>query len=204
MPALFALGQRSPLQTAQEHLQPGELLFAFLDNVYALVPPARVRPVFDLLEQELRAQTHIQLQGKTRVWNASGTRPPHIDLPATQAASAAAASIRAHGWEPPAWHNSRAALRCTSACGPSNPRMATTCCCSHACDTPGRSPQQFAASQPGPARFAERPVCQPSFHHHSLRPRFHLHLGSLSPAPAPQALLAIAFVRTDLSLPSHF
>ena len=79
MPALFALGQRSALQAVQEQLRPGEHLFVFLDDIYTLVQPARVRPVYDLLEQHLSATAHIQLhRGKARVWNASGVQPPYL------------------------------------------------------------------------------------------------------------------------------
>ena len=79
MPALFALGQRSALQAVQEQLRPGEHLFAFLDDIYTLVQPARVRPVYDLLEQHLSATAHIPLhRGKARVWNASGVQPPSL------------------------------------------------------------------------------------------------------------------------------
>ena len=47
MPALFSLGQRSALHTIQQHLLPNESLLAFLDDVYVVVPPDRVRPVYD-------------------------------------------------------------------------------------------------------------------------------------------------------------
>ena len=39
MPALFSLGQRAALQAIQEQLHPNELLLAYLDDVYAVVPP---------------------------------------------------------------------------------------------------------------------------------------------------------------------
>ena len=48
-------------------------------DIYTLVQPARVRPVYDLLEQRLSATAHIQLhRGKARVWNASGVQPPSL------------------------------------------------------------------------------------------------------------------------------
>ena len=79
MPALFSLGQRSALQTIQEHLLPNESLLAFLDDVYVVVPPHRVRPVYDVLAHTLHSQARIQLnRGKTRVWNAAGIEPPNV------------------------------------------------------------------------------------------------------------------------------
>ena len=75
MPALFSLGQRAALRTMQQHLLPNEALLAFLDDVYVVVPPNRVRPVYDTLAHTLQSQASIQLnQGKTRAWNAAGTR----------------------------------------------------------------------------------------------------------------------------------
>ena len=79
MPALFSLGQRAALQAIQEQLHPNELLLAYLDDVYAVVPPTRVREVYDVMAHELHRHTHAQLNsGKTRVWNASGTLPPNM------------------------------------------------------------------------------------------------------------------------------
>ena len=80
MPALFSLGQRAALQTVQAELEPGETIFAFLDDIYCILPPERVRPVYDLLAHHLQAQAHIRLNsGKTRIWNASGQQPPNIE-----------------------------------------------------------------------------------------------------------------------------
>ena len=45
MPALFSLGQHPALEAVAAQLQPGEALYAFLDDVYAVVEPNRVRPV---------------------------------------------------------------------------------------------------------------------------------------------------------------
>ena len=80
MPALFSLGQKAALQAVQQQLQPGEALYAFLDDVYTIVSPAPVRPVFDLLSHHLFHSAHIQLNtGKIRVWNAAGLRPPNLE-----------------------------------------------------------------------------------------------------------------------------
>ena len=79
MPALFSLGQQAALQRAQQELQEGEHLFAFLDDVYVLSQPARIRPIYDLLAHHLHAHARIRLNsGKTRIWNAAGSEPPNI------------------------------------------------------------------------------------------------------------------------------
>ena len=79
MPALFSLGQRAALQAIQRRLNPTELLLAYLDDVYAVVSPDRVREVYDLMAHELHAHTRIRLNsGKTRIWNAAGITPPAL------------------------------------------------------------------------------------------------------------------------------
>ena len=81
MPALFSLGQHQALQAAHEQLQAGETLYAFLDDIYVTVSPERVRPVYDLLSEQLFNHTGIRLNtGKTRVWNGRGPTPtqPHL------------------------------------------------------------------------------------------------------------------------------
>ena len=78
MLALFSLGQMAALQAIQDQLRPDELLLAYLDDIYAVVPPARVREVYGIMANQLLRRTRIQLNGgKTRVWNASGTLPRH-------------------------------------------------------------------------------------------------------------------------------
>ena len=58
---------------------PMSLCSLFLDDVYVVVPPDRVRPVYDTLAHTLQSQASIQLnQGKTRAWNAAGIEPPNI------------------------------------------------------------------------------------------------------------------------------
>ena len=79
MPALFSLGQHQALQAAHEQLQAGETLYAFLDDIYVTVSPERVRPVYDLLSEQLFNHTGIRLNtGKTRVWNGAGQLPPNL------------------------------------------------------------------------------------------------------------------------------
>ena len=79
MPALFSLGQRAAFQAMQHRLHLDELLLAYLDDIYAVVPPTRIREVYDLMAHKLNRHTQIQLNsGKTRAWNASGTTPPKL------------------------------------------------------------------------------------------------------------------------------
>ena len=79
MPALFSLGQEPALQAVQAQLQPGEVIYAFLNDIYAVVQPERVRAVYDLLARHLEAHARIRLnQGKTRIWNRGGHAPPNI------------------------------------------------------------------------------------------------------------------------------
>ena len=80
MPLLFSLGIHDALSEVQQHLQPGECLFAYLDDVYVLSSPERIREVYNMLETTLRAQAGIQLHtGKTRTWNVAGERPEDME-----------------------------------------------------------------------------------------------------------------------------
>ena len=79
MPLLFSIGIHEALEATARQLEPGEQLCAFLDDVYALCEPARVRPIYDLLADALHRAAGIQLhQGKTRVWNRGGVLPENI------------------------------------------------------------------------------------------------------------------------------
>jgi hypothetical protein len=79
MPALFSLGREPALQAVQAQLQPCEVIYVFLDDIYAVVQPERVRAVYDLLARHLEAHARIRLnQGKTRIWNRGGHAPPNI------------------------------------------------------------------------------------------------------------------------------
>ena len=79
MPLLFALGVHDALAEVAAQLLPGEDLCAFLDDVYALCAPHRVRIVYDLLRESLWRHAGIELHsGKTRVWNRAGVQPPNI------------------------------------------------------------------------------------------------------------------------------
>ena len=80
MPLLYCLGAKRALAAASERLQDGELLFACLDDVYALCKPARARAVYDILAEELERACNIKLhEGKTRMWNTAGVKPEDID-----------------------------------------------------------------------------------------------------------------------------
>ena len=81
MPALFSLGQHEALVAARSHLQPGELLVAFLDDIYLVTTPARASAAFDVVRQALRDHAGIEADlGKCRVWNRQGgPAPPGVE-----------------------------------------------------------------------------------------------------------------------------
>ncbi len=77
MPLLFALGIHDALADVAAQLEPGEDLAAFLDDVYVLCKPGRVRAIYNMLGHALRRVAGIELHnGKTRVWNRRGIEPP--------------------------------------------------------------------------------------------------------------------------------
>ena len=79
MPALYALAPHPALVEVQDQLLDGEALFAFLDDIYIVANPERVRPLLDALSAALWEHAHVQLRaGKTRIWNAAGGEPPSI------------------------------------------------------------------------------------------------------------------------------
>ena len=68
MPHLFSIGIQGALEEVAATLQPGEQLCAFLDDVYALCQPDRVKAIYDTLAECLYRVAGIRLhQGKTRV-----------------------------------------------------------------------------------------------------------------------------------------
>ena len=80
MPLLFSIGIQSALEEVSCSLLAGERLCAFLDDLYLLCAPGRARHLYDLLAESLHGNAGIQLhQGKTRVWNRSGTVPENVD-----------------------------------------------------------------------------------------------------------------------------
>ena len=64
MPLLFALGQHRPLVVIQPVLQDGEFLFAYLDDIYAVVPPNRIGAVYVSMQQHLYWQDAGVEQGR--------------------------------------------------------------------------------------------------------------------------------------------
>ena len=80
MPLLFSLAIHDALVAVQAELGEGEVLFAFLDDVYVVTGPNRTREVFDLLAEHLWRVAGIWLHTeKTRVWNRSGVPPPNVE-----------------------------------------------------------------------------------------------------------------------------
>ena len=77
---LFSLAIYKALKRTKADLQENEHLFAFLDDVYALCEPERVRTVYDSLSRHLFEVAGIRLHaGKTRVWNKAGEAPQGMD-----------------------------------------------------------------------------------------------------------------------------
>ena len=80
MPCLYALGQHEALQAAHAQLQPGEYLFAYLDDVYVVCRPERAREVYDIVRTSIANHAYVQVnQGKTKMFNRAGVRPPRCD-----------------------------------------------------------------------------------------------------------------------------
>ena len=76
---LHALAIHNALKDVQGHLESGELLFAFLDDVYVVCLPHRVRSIFNLLGDRLSTMVGIRFhEGKTLVWNNVGECPEEI------------------------------------------------------------------------------------------------------------------------------
>ena len=82
MPLLFSLGQHRALQAVAAHLEDGEKLFSFLDDIYVVCPrPDRVLPVHGIISRELWRYSRIRVHnGKTHVWNMAGVRPEGCDI----------------------------------------------------------------------------------------------------------------------------
>ena len=61
MPALYAVGQHAALLEAHSALQPGEHLYAYLDDVYATCAPDRVGAVFGALRAASRDRANVHV-----------------------------------------------------------------------------------------------------------------------------------------------
>ena len=80
VPLLFSLAIHDALVAVQAELREGQVLFAFLDDVYVVTGPNRTREVFDLLAEHLWRFAGISLHtGKTRVWNISGVSSQNVE-----------------------------------------------------------------------------------------------------------------------------
>ena len=80
MPLLFSIGIQGALEEVADAMRPDEQICAFLDEVYIVCQPERVRVLFDLLAESLIRVAGIRLHdGRTRVWNASGTVPDNVE-----------------------------------------------------------------------------------------------------------------------------
>ena len=76
MPLLFCLGQHRALVHVQSHLREGEVLMAFLDDIYTVSPPDRVGAIHRMLARALWSEAGIRVhQGKTQIWNLAGEMP---------------------------------------------------------------------------------------------------------------------------------
>ena len=79
MPGLCSLGARAALQEVQAGLRDGEAVFVFLNGVYVVALPDRVRELHPAVEVALWRHAHVQLnRAKTRIWNAAGEEPANI------------------------------------------------------------------------------------------------------------------------------
>ena len=76
MPLLFAVGQHRALEAIHSRMNPDECLMAFLDDINMVTPPARVGPMYAVVQEELHVHASIRVHhGKTKVWNQVGVRP---------------------------------------------------------------------------------------------------------------------------------
>ena len=81
MPAFYALAQHAALADLQSQLLDGEAILAFLDDVYIVAAPERVRTLYDALAAALWHRARIRFhEGKTRIWNSAGEEPTCILL----------------------------------------------------------------------------------------------------------------------------
>ena len=63
MPLLFAVGQHGALEAIHRRTNPGEYLMAFLDDVYLATPPARVGPMYAVVQEKLYVHARVCLVG---------------------------------------------------------------------------------------------------------------------------------------------
>ena len=81
MPLLFSVGQHHALEVVNRSLRDDKKVMAFLDDNYFCSEPNRVGVVYAAIEEALQHHAGISIHGgKTKVWNASGVRPPACDV----------------------------------------------------------------------------------------------------------------------------
>ena len=59
MPLLFSIGIQGALEKVADALTPDEQIYAFLDDVYIVCQPDRVRFLFDLLAESINVATQV-------------------------------------------------------------------------------------------------------------------------------------------------
>ena len=80
MRLLFSIGIQGALEQVARLLKPGEHLCAFLDDIYMVCEPERVRPLFNILGAALQREAGISLHiGTTRVWNRGGIVSENVE-----------------------------------------------------------------------------------------------------------------------------
>ena len=86
MPALFCLAMRPALQEIQARLQPGDLVVAYLDDVYILTTPDRAREAHDVAKEVLKRVCRIsvnqgELQARCHAARAAPPRTARLRAP---------------------------------------------------------------------------------------------------------------------------
>ena len=77
MPGLFCVALGPALLEIQSRLAPGDLVVAYLDDIYVFTNPERARAAYDMVRQVLWEQCRIEVhQGKLVCWNRMGGIPP--------------------------------------------------------------------------------------------------------------------------------
>ena len=81
MPALFSLALAGALRKAQERLAPGEVLLAYLDDLYLVTRPERAGAAYMIVTDEVRRGCGIEPNlGKTVCWNRAGAFSQEAEL----------------------------------------------------------------------------------------------------------------------------
>ena len=80
IPLLFPLGQHDASLEVQNRLLPGEMLFAYLDDMYVVCRPERVGTVTQSWKTNCGGTPASRSIRKTKIWNRTGTRPDVCDF----------------------------------------------------------------------------------------------------------------------------